>query len=155
MAEVLLAEMLKELRADQRAHGETLARIDERTKATADQLVDVAAQAETADRRAVKALALHDDRQRFCLACTGAAEGDPEHAGWWWRATPQALAARWPVRALTIAAVVILLQTALPLALAAIAGGPGGGLKLLLQEAGIRAVYVPTPEPAPSPRPTP
>ena len=155
MPDELLRELLREMRESQKEHGETLARIDERTTATVSKLAEVAAQAETADARARKALALHDEQARFCQECVGAAEGDPAKPGWLWRATPQALAIRWPVRALTIAAVVILLQTALPLALAAIAGGPGGGLKLLLQEAGIRAVYVPTPEPATSPRPTP
>jgi hypothetical protein len=114
--------------------------------AEAEERKRLAQEVETADARARKALALHDEANRARAEHFAAIGGDTSAPGWWWLATPQALAMKFPGKAFTLGVAIVGAQAALALALF-LAAGPGGGLRVLLQQAGLRTIYVPTPEP--------
>lgn len=122
----ILVDEVRKIREDQVESGKTLAVVKATTDRTEAAVGVLQAEMLTVQGQARKALAQQHEHQR-------AAEARPDAPGWWWRATPQAIAARYPARALL--AVLIMCS--------AWVWGPMVALRILAVTAGVPPGVIP------------
>lgn len=142
----LLVKAIDRIEERQEEQGKVLAVVKDTTNRTEAAVTVLESEMLTVQGQARKSLALHDASDKAATLRQSAMDGDTSAPGWFWYTTPQALALKFPRIALSLLGFSIIAPAALALSLAWFAG-PGGGLRILLQHAGVRTIMVPTPEP--------